>query len=159
MADVRAPAHDLAGLGLSLPANPPAPGGAYVAVRVAGGVAYVASQFPIGPDGRPAMTGRLGRELTTADGVRAAELTALNVLAHVQHAVGLGRVLAMNRFEAYVASAEGWDEFPAVLDGASRVFLAALGPEAGAHARAPVGAHRLPWDMPLELTASFTLRA
>src|SRR3954469_11460328 len=82
---------NLARRGLTLPPPPP-PGGAYVPVRVLGGVAYVAAQFPIRADGVP-VRGRLGRELTTEDGYRAAELCALNVLAQIHQAVGVGSVL------------------------------------------------------------------
>ncbi len=67
----------LAEKGLSLP-EPPKPGEAYDPVRVLGGIAYVAAQFPF-RDGAPVYRGRLGRELTTQDGYRAAELCALNV--------------------------------------------------------------------------------
>lgn len=145
----------LAARGLSLP-EPPAPGGAYDPVRVLGGVAYVAAQFPFA-GGDLAYRGRLGRELTTQDGYRAAELCALNVLAHIDRAVGFGRVLGLNRVEAYLVAAEGWDDFPAVVDGASRLFLDALG-DAGRHARALVGVERLPLGAPVELTATLTLR-
>jgi len=147
---------NLASRGLSLPA-PPKPGGAYVPVRVIGGVAYVAAQFPIRADGG-AFRGRLGRELSTEDGYRAAELCALNVLAQIHHAVGFDKILGLNRFEAYLQTVEGWDEFPRVVDGASHLFLAALGPDAGQHARALFGVERLPLNFPIELTATFTLR-
>lgn len=150
------PLDALAAMNRTLP-PPPAPGGLYAPVRVVGDTAYVACQFPI-RDGGPAFTGRVGRELTTAQGAAAAELAALNVLAQVHHAVGLERVASLGRFEAYVQAAEGWDEFPAVLDGASRLFLGVLGPDVGRHARAPIGVERLPWDMPIELVATLALR-
>jgi enamine deaminase RidA (YjgF/YER057c/UK114 family) len=38
------------------------------------------------------------------------------------------------------------------------MFLAALGPEAGQHARALFGVERLPMDFPIEITATFTVR-
>lgn len=151
--DVRAA---LSERGLSLP-DPPAPGGAYEPVRVLGTTAYVAAQFPFA-DGRLAFRGRLGRELTTGDGYRAAELCALNVLAQVDRHVGFERVLGLGRIEAYMQTAEGWDEFPAVLDGASRLFLHAMG-DAGRHARALFGVERLPIDAPIEMTALFVLRS
>ena len=146
----------LAELGLSLP-EPPEPGGTYESVRVIGGIAYVAAQFPFA-DGELAFRGRLGRELTTQDGYRAAELCALNVLAQIDKYVGFDHVLGLNRFEAYMLTVDGWDDFPKVLDGASRVFLDALD-DAGRHARALFGVERLPLGAPIELTASFTLHS
>jgi enamine deaminase RidA (YjgF/YER057c/UK114 family) len=144
----------LAARGMTLPA-PPKPGGAYDPVRVIGGVAYVAAQFPF-LEGRLAFRGRLGRELTTQDGYRAAELCALNVLAQIDHVVGFERVLGLNRIKAYMLTVDGWDDFPKVLDGAPNLFLHALG-GARRHARALFGVERLPMDAPIELTATFTL--
>ncbi|WP_310391806.1 Atu1372/SO_1960 family protein [Hymenobacter sp.] len=137
--------------------EPPVPAGAYEAVRMLGGVAYVAVQFPL-VAGRAAFQGRIGDELTTAQGKDAARLCALNVLAQVEKHVGLDQVLGLNRIEAQLVTTEGWDDFAAVLDGASELFLEALGPEVGRHARALGGAARLPLSMPVSLTASFTLR-
>lgn len=142
--------------GLSLP-EPPEPGGTYDSVRVIGGIAYVAAQFPF-VNGGLAFQGRLGRELTTQDGYRAAELCALNILAQVDRYVGFDHVLGLNRFEAYMLTVEGWDDFPLVLDGASHLFLDVLG-DAGRHARALFGVERLPLNAPIELTATFTLRS
>jgi len=160
----------LAARGLALPPDPPRPGGSYLPVRAIGGFAFVAAQFPVAtaaaasatatanaPTGARSWTGRLGRELTTADGVAAAELAALNVLAQVHHALGFERVAGLARFEAYLQTAPGWNEFPKVVDGASELFLAALGPDAGAHARALFGVERLPRDYVLELVATFAL--
>lgn len=148
------PKARLAAHGFSLP-EPSLPGGAYDSVRVIGGVAYVAAQFPF-VDGELAFRGRLGRELTTRDGYRAAELCALNVLAQIDRFVGFECVLGINRFEAYLLTVGGWDEFPQVVDGASHLFRTALG-DSGRHARALFGVERLPLDAPIELTATFTL--
>jgi enamine deaminase RidA (YjgF/YER057c/UK114 family) len=146
----------LAALGLSLPA-PPKPGGFYDSVRVLDRIAYVAVQFPfVGPN--LAFTGRLGRELTTTQGYEAAQLCALNVLAQMHQYVGFEAIAGLNRIEALMQTAEGWDEFPQVLDGASKLFLEALG-NAGRHARALAGVERLPLNAPLTLTATFTLLA
>jgi len=140
----------LASLGIQLPTDPPKPGGAYVPVRVMHGFAFVACQFPI-VDGKPAYVGRLGAELTTEQGAAAARLAAVNALAQLHHAVGLDNVRGLVRFEMYLQCEPGWDAMPAVLDGASRLFLDAFGPEVGAHTRAPIGIAQLPWNMPIEL--------
>jgi enamine deaminase RidA (YjgF/YER057c/UK114 family) len=145
----------LAERSLALP-EPPKPGGSYEPVRVLGNLAYVPAQFPF-LDGELRYRGRLGRELTTEDGYRAAELCALNVLAQMHRAVGFDNFLGLNRFEAYLQTAEGWDEFPRVVDGASHLFLHALG-EAGRHARALFDIERLPLNSAMELTAIFTLK-
>lgn len=149
------PLAKLAERGLSLP-EPPKPGGSYESVRVVGGVGYVAAQFPFIGD-ELTFKGRLGRELTTEDGYRAAELCALNVLAQIHRYVGLERILGLGRVEAYMQTVEGWDDFPRVLDGASNLLLHALGDEKGRHSRALFGVERLPLNAPIEMTATFSL--
>lgn len=144
----------LAERNLALP-EPPKPGGAYESVRIIGGIAYVAAQFPFRQN-TLLFRGRFGQELTTADGYQAAEMCALNVLAQINHYVGFDRILGLNRIDAYMLTVDGWDEFPQVLDGASHLFLNVLG-DAGRHARALFGVHRLPLNAPIELTTSFTL--
>ena len=61
------------------------------------------------------------------------------------------------RVDGYVASAEGFFDQPAVLDGASELFLQHLA-DLGRHARSAVIVPRLPWDAPVELVVTFTLR-
>jgi len=146
---------NLARRGLVLP-EPPPPAGAYEPAVERAGVLHVSAQFPF-ERGRLAFRGRLGRELSTRDGYEAARICALNALAQVGRAVGFARLLGLNRIEGYFVAEEGWDEFPRALDGASELFLAALG-EAGRHARAVFGVARLPLGSPLELTCTFTLR-
>jgi enamine deaminase RidA (YjgF/YER057c/UK114 family) len=141
--------------GLSLP-EPPKPGGAYDSVRIVKGVAYVSIQFPFQED-QLHYQGRLGGELTTQDGYQAARLCALNVLAQMHRYVGFASVLALNHLEAYMQTAEGWDDFPKVLDGASRLFWEALG-EVGRHSRSLMGVERLPLNAPVALVTTFTLR-
>jgi enamine deaminase RidA (YjgF/YER057c/UK114 family) len=145
----------LAQKGLSLP-EPPAPGGAYEPVRILKGVAYVAIQFPL-TAGQVPYRGRLGRELTTQEGYLAARLCALNVLAQVHRYVGFPRLLGLNHVEACLQTVAGWNHFPRVLDGASHLFLEALG-DAGRHSRSLMGVERLPLDAPVALVTSFTLR-
>ncbi len=54
-------------------------------------------------------------------------------------------------------TARNWDDFPVVVDGASNIFLRALGSNIGAHSRALFGVERLPLNMPIELTAIFEI--
>lgn len=147
----------LSALNLTLPSSPPKPGGLYIPVQVRGTFAFVACQFAIA-DGKPAHTGRIGSDLTTVQGAAAARLAAINVLAQLHTTIGFDRIEGLCRYEMYVQAADGWDEMPAVLDGASRLFLDVLGPDAGAHTRAPIGVARLPLNMPVELVSTFALR-
>ncbi|GAB3642613.1 RidA family protein [Spirosoma arcticum] len=141
--------------GLLLP-EPPKPGGLYESVRIVENIAYVAIQFPL-VNNKLVYRGRLGLELTTQNGYHAAELCALNVLAQINKYVGFERINSLNMIEAYMLTVDDWDDFPKVLDGASSLFLKTLG-DAGRHARALYGVHRLPMNAPIALTTSFTLK-
>lgn len=67
-------------------------------------------------------------------------------------------MLGVHRIDALMQVAPGWDELPAVLDGASELLLAALG-ERGQHARSLCGVERLPRNAPVALSATVAVRA
>ncbi|MFP4593190.1 RidA family protein [uncultured Ralstonia sp.] len=124
----------LAARGLTLP-NPPQPLGSYTAVSQAGDLLFVSGQLPL-VDGKVVWQGQVGRDLTLEEGKRAAELTALNVLAQIRaHLGGFERLDHIVRLEGHITSAPGWLQQPAVLDGASDLFAEVLAEKAG-HARA-----------------------
>lgn len=134
--------------------TPPAPAGMYEPYRLDRGVGYLASQHPA-REGKYVFPGRVGQELTLADGKQAAALAALVVLARIREALsGFGRLRCLLRVDGYVASAEGFLQQPTVLDGASEVFLVGLG-ERGKHARTAYAMPRLPLDNSVKLVVTF----
>lgn len=145
---------NLSKLGLSLP-EASTPGGSYVSVNVVRAVAYVAIQFPILNEAY-LYQGRLGKELTTDDGCKAAQLCGLNILAQIHQKVGFENILSLNHLDGYFQSVEDWDESPKVMNGASDLFINVL-EEAGRHTRAIFGVERLPRNFSVGITASFTL--
>lgn len=146
----------LKSLGLSLPPIAP-PGGSYVSVNVRGSIAYVAIQFPIlGEEYK--YLGRYGWELSTEDGYQAARLTALNILAQIEHYVGFDKIEGLNHIDAHYQAAVGWDEAPKVVNGASDLFVEVLG-DAGKHSRGIYGVDNLPRNFSIGITSSFTLKA
>ncbi|MNG39246.1 Endoribonuclease L-PSP [compost metagenome] len=50
-----------------------------------------------------------------------------------------------------VASAPGFQQQPAVINGFSDLILELFGPEVGAHARSAVGMAELPFGIPVEI--------
>jgi enamine deaminase RidA (YjgF/YER057c/UK114 family) len=139
--------------GWVLPVAPP-PAGMYDPFRLERGVGYLSAQHPA-RDGKYVMPGRVGRELSPAEGKQAAALTALVVLTRIREALGgFGRLRGLLRVDGYVASAEDFLQQPAVLDGASEVFAVALG-ERGRHARTAFALPRLPLDNSVKLVVTF----
>ena len=73
-------------LGLGLP-KVAAPAANYVPYVVSGNMIYVSGQIPF-LNGEKMHMGRVGDDLTTEDGAKAAQACALNILAQVNEAVG-----------------------------------------------------------------------
>jgi enamine deaminase RidA (YjgF/YER057c/UK114 family) len=139
----------LAELKLELPA-PRAPAFAYVPVAVHGDLAWVSGQLPWQPDGTLAR-GKLGAELKVEDGKAAARLCVLNGLSVLRESIGaLDRVVRIVKVVGFVASAQGFVEQPAVVDGASTLIAEIFG-EVGRHARSAVGVAELPRGVPVEI--------
>jgi enamine deaminase RidA (YjgF/YER057c/UK114 family) len=134
--------------------QPPTPRGNYERGIVHRGVGVLSGQFPI-VNGTLAFTGRVGLELTEAQGREAAEITALNVLAQIKALLGSFRHFeTLLRVDGYVACAPGWTRQPAVLDGASDLFVRLLG-KRGRHARSAISVPELPLGAPIELVVTF----
>lgn len=143
-------------LGLKLP-DPPRPAGNYKPWMIAGNFLFLSGQFPI-EDGQLRFTGQVGAEVTEAEGYAAARLAALNALAQIQSALGgFDRLETLVRVEGHIASAPGWLNAPAVLDGASDLFVGALG-ERGSHARTAFTPARLPLNLTIELVVTASIR-
>ncbi len=132
------------------------PGGSYQSVNIRGNIAYVAIQFPI-KNGAFLFQGRLGDEISTEDGYKAMELCALNVLAQIEQKVGFDQLIGLNHMDAYFQAADGWDDSPIVVNGASDLFVKIL-QEKGTHSRAIFGVERLPRNFCVGLTCSFTIK-
>ncbi|ROQ02031.1 enamine deaminase RidA (YjgF/YER057c/UK114 family) [Stella humosa] len=139
----------LADLGITLPAAKK-PAFAYVPVAVHGGLAWVSGQLPWEGDELMAR-GKLGAEIDTARGREIARCCLLNGLAVLEAAIGsLDRVERIVKVTGFVASAPGFLEQPAVVDGASSLLGEIFG-EAGRHARSAVGVAELPRGVPVEI--------
>lgn len=143
-------------LGLELP-SPPKPVATYVPAVLAGDLLFVSGVLPV-RDGRLEQEGKLGRELTVEQGYESARLAVLNALAIVRQELGtLDRVRRVVRLVGHVASAEGFVQQPAVVNGASDLLVKLFG-DAGRHARVAVGAAQLPLNAPVELELILQVR-
>jgi enamine deaminase RidA (YjgF/YER057c/UK114 family) len=146
----------LAELGLELPLAPK-PAGNYEATVRAGSLLFMSGQFPI-ENGAGRYVGRVGAELSDAEGYSAARLAALNVLAQIRAALGgFDRLDQLVRVEGHIAGAPGWNNAPKVLDGASDLFVAVLG-ERGRHTRTAFTPASLPLNLAVELVVIVSIK-
>jgi enamine deaminase RidA (YjgF/YER057c/UK114 family) len=142
-------------LGLTLP-EAPRPAANYLPFVVAGGQLFIAGQVSRRADGS-GYKGRLGAELSVADGQKAAELACLNLLAQAKAALGsLDRIGQGLRLTGFVCATAEFGEHPQVINGASDLLAAVLG-ERGRHTRSAVGVASLPFGFAVEVDAIFAL--
>lgn len=136
-------------LGITLPA-PPKPVATYIPAVLAGDLLFLSGVIPV-RDGTLVFEGKLGRELTVELGYEAAKIALLNALAIIRQELGsLDRVKRIVRMTGHVASADGFVQHPAVINGASDLLVKVFG-DAGRHARVALGAAELPLNAPVEL--------
>jgi len=136
-------------LGIELPA-PPKPVATYIPAVQAGELLFLSGVIPL-RDGKLAVEGKLGKDLTIEQGYEAARIALLNALAVIHQELGtLDRVRRIVRLVGHVASAAGFVQQPAVINGASDLLVRVF-EEAGRHARVAVGAAELPLNAPVEL--------
>ena len=139
----------LAELGLELPQVVP-PLAAYVPAVQAGQFVFTSGQLPM-VDGKLALTGKVGAEVTAEEAKTQARICALNALAAVKSVIGdLDRIEQVVKVVGFVASAADFTGQPGVVNGASELLGEALG-AAGVHARSAVGVAVLPLDAPVEV--------
>jgi enamine deaminase RidA (YjgF/YER057c/UK114 family) len=136
----------LAELGLELP---PAPGAvaAYEPWAIVGNMLYTSGQLPW-RDGKTLLfKGRIGADLTVAQGYEACKLATLNAIAQLKAALGdLERVKRIVRIEGSLNVAPGTgDTTPKVLNGASELVNAVFG-ERGRHTRMIYTSTEMPLD-------------
>ncbi|MGY2439359.1 RidA family protein [Pseudomonas sp. SDO52101_S400] len=144
-------------LGLQLPA-PSQPGANYVSHVISQNQLYIAGQIPM-LDGKPAFLGRLGEAISDEDGVNAAELAALGLLAQLSDALGddLSKLVRIIRLGAFIASAPDFPRQGVIANGASNLLVNVLG-DKGRHVRTAVGVSSLPAGVAVEVDAIFELK-
>jgi enamine deaminase RidA (YjgF/YER057c/UK114 family) len=152
---VAKPGSRLRELGLVLP-KPPTPLGAYVETSQVGSLLFLSGTLPI-VNGKLAVSGRLGQNLSVEEGREAARLAALNALAAAQAHVGdLDRVKKVVKAAVLISATEEFVEHAAVADGASDLFVQLFGPQAG-HVRVVYGVQSTPIGTPVIVETIFEI--
>ena len=135
-------------MGLELP--PPFAAGNYVPAVHAGDLVFVSGSGPQLPDGG-FVTGKVGADVDVEQAEEAARLCALASLTALQGEIGdLDRVKRIVKLLGFVNSAPGFDQQPAVIDGASTLLISLFG-DRGRHARSAVGMAELPFNIAVEV--------
>jgi enamine deaminase RidA (YjgF/YER057c/UK114 family) len=133
------------------------PRGNFVPFKRSGTIVYLAGQI-CEWNGTVEYQGQVGKDLDLETAHKAARICALNLLFHLRIACGgsLERISECLRVGGFVNCVPGFPSPPAVINGASDLFVALFG-EAGRHARTAVGVAALPGNAAVEVDAIFAL--
>ena len=143
-------------LNIKLP-DAKSPVGSYVATKIVGKLLFVSGQISIDENGE-LIKGKVGQELTTEDGYKAAKRCGLSIISQVKDACNndLSKIKSCVKLTGYVNSSDKFIEQPKVINGASDVIALIFGSD-GMHTRAAVSANSLPLGVSVEVDAIFEL--
>jgi enamine deaminase RidA (YjgF/YER057c/UK114 family) len=139
-------------LGIELP-TAMKPVANYVPWVKSGNMVYISGQGPIF-NGKIQCAGKLGHSVTLEEGVAAARLTGINIIAQLREAAegDLSRVKRIVKLVGFVSCVPDFTDHPKVINGASDLMVEIFG-DRGRHARSAVGVASLPLDFAVEIEA------
>jgi enamine deaminase RidA (YjgF/YER057c/UK114 family) len=150
----KTPEQRLEDIGLQLPEPPTAVANYVGAVRVRE-LLFVSGHGPV-KDGEHLFIGKLGRDMDVEEGVAAARLVMLNMLATIKAELGeLDRIRRVVKLLCLVNSAPDFRHQPLVANGASDLLVQIFGMERGSHARSAIGMGALPFGISVEIEGIF----
>jgi len=146
----------MAELGIDLP-EPSAPAANYVPYVVSGNLVFVSGQLPVW-NGDFRFIGKVGADFSLEEGIEAARLCGINLIAQARDAAGgdLDRIKHVVKLGGFVNAGPDFTDHPKVINGASDLMADVFG-EAGKHARFAVGAVSLPLGVAVEVDGVFEL--
>ena len=133
------------------------PVGSYLATKVAGKILFISGQISMSENG-DLIKGKLGKELNTEEGYKAAKRCALSIVSQAKKACGgdLTKIKSCIKLTGFVNSVDSFVEQPKVINGASDLIASVFG-DAGMHTRAAVSTNSLPLGVSVEVDAIFEL--
>ena len=136
----------------------PAPVGSYVASKIVGKLLYISGQISMNSKGE-LIKGKLGKDLNTENGYKAAERCALSILAQAKKILSgdLDKIKSCIKIVGFVNSTDDFIEQPKVINGASDMLVKIL-EDKGMHTRAAVSVNSLPLGVAVEIDAIFEIK-
>jgi enamine deaminase RidA (YjgF/YER057c/UK114 family) len=137
-------------LGLELPPSVPL-GGIYKPLVITGNIGYLSGHGPYLGDDKY-ITGRVGENLTLAEGQQAARQVGLALLRTMKDQLGdLNRVGRMVKSLALVNSTDDFCQQPQVINGFSELMRDVFGEDRGIGARSAIATNALPGNIAVEI--------
>ena len=139
-------------LDLNIP-NMATPVANYVPYKIFDKIIYVSGQAP-SKDGSLIYIGKVGEEITEEDGIKAAELCCINIIAALKSAINSDweKLDGFIKLGGFVNSNTNFTNHPQIINGASDLLIKIFG-EQGKHSRFAVGSNSLPMNCSVEIDA------
>ena len=133
------------------------PIGSYVASKISGKMLFISGQISIDENGQ-LIKGKVGKDLNTEEGYKAAKRCALSIVAQVKKVCNddLSIIKSCIKLTGFVNSTDDFIEQPKVINGASDLIASIFG-DAGIHTRVAVSTNSLPLGVAIEIDAIFEL--
>ena len=136
----------------------PIPLANYIPYKLVDKILYVSGQAPI-KEGNLIYKGKVGEDITEEEGIKAAELCCINIIAALKSAIN-GNWENLDGFiklGGFVNCNSNFTNQPQIINGASNMLVKIFG-EQGKHTRFAVGSNSLPMNISVEIDATIKLK-
>ena len=149
--------ENIKNLGLNIPDLPKALAN-YVPYKIVGKTMYISGQAPV-QNGELIYKGKVGSDISVEDGIEAARLCVINIIAAVK--TGLegdwSKLDSFVKLTGYVNCQDTFTDQPKIINGASDMLVEIFGDQ-GRHSRVAVGSNALPLGIAVEIDAIVQLK-
>ena len=130
----------------------------YVPYKIFDKILYVSGQAP-SKEGSLIYIGKVGEEITEEDGIKAAELCCINIIAALKSAINSDweKLDGFIKLGGFVNCNANFTNHPQIINGASNLLVKIFG-EQGKHTRFAVGSNSLPMNISVEIDAIIKIR-
>ena len=144
-------------LGIIIP-DLPSPLANYVPYKVSDNTVYVSGQGPV-IDGKIIYSGKVGNEISQEEGVKAAELCCINIIAALKSSINgdWNRLDSFLKLGGFVNCDNDFSDQPKIINGASDLLVNIFG-DKGRHSRFAVGSNALPLNISVEIDAIIKIK-
>ena len=149
--------ENIKNLGLNIPELPKALAN-YVPFKIVGKTMYISGQAPV-RNGEMIFKGKVGSDITIEEGIEAAKLCVINIIAAVK--TGLegdwNKLDSFVKLTGFVNCQDSFTDQPKIINGASDMLVEIFGDQ-GRHTRVAVGSNALPLGISVEIDAIIQLK-
>ena len=144
-------------LGIEIPDMPAALAN-YVPFKLSDSIVYVSGQAPV-KNGELIYTGKVGEDITIDEGINAAELCCINIIAALKKSINgdWDRLESFLKLGGFVNCNNNFYDQPKIINGASDLLVKIFGNK-GQHARFAVGSNSLPMNISVEIDAIIKIK-